>query len=273
VLGSLTVINASINLPAGVAGRRLVELGAKVIKVEPPGGDPVAHTSPALYAELTRDQRIIELDLKDDGGRTAFAALLADADLLLTASRPSALARLGLGQPGLAARFPRLVHVAIVGHAAPKQELAGHDLTYVARHGLVAPPELPRTLTADLGGAERAVSTALALLVGRDRDGAERYAEVALEDGAAAAAIPYRYGLTTHDGPVGGGLPYYRLYEAAVGWVAVAALERRFQERLLAGLGLEEASVEAFAAAFRTRSAVEWEQWATEHDVPVAAVR
>jgi alpha-methylacyl-CoA racemase len=273
VVGKLTVINASINLPAAVAGWRLAELGATVIKVEPPGGDPVEHATPALYAELTQGQRRLELDLKDDGARGELSALLTDADVLLTSSRPSALQRLGLGWPELAALHPRLLQVAIVGHRAPHQELAGHDLTYVARQGLLAPPGLPRTLVADLAGAERAVSTALALVAGRNHEGGERYAEVALEDAAAVMALPYRHGLTTDGGPLGGGLPFYNLYETAAGWVAVAALEPRFQQRLLAGLGLEEASVEAFATAFRGRSATDWEQWATERDIPVAAVR
>lgn len=272
MLGNLSVINASINLPADVAGWRLAVLGATVTKVEPPGGDPLEHTAPALYAELTRGQRVLDLDLKDGDAFSGFAALLDEADLLLTSSRPSALARLGIGRPELAARHPRLVHLAIVGHPAPRQELAGHDLTYVAGQGLLTPPAMPRTLAADLCGAERAVSTALALLAGRDRDGAERYAEVALEDAAAVLALPYRHGLTIEGGPLGGGSPFYRLYETAAGWVAVAALEPRFQERLLGGLGLVEASIEAFTAAFRERSASDWEQWAIEHDIPVAAV-
>jgi crotonobetainyl-CoA:carnitine CoA-transferase CaiB-like acyl-CoA transferase len=164
------------------------------------------------------------------------------------------------------------VHVAIVGHPAPHQDLAGHDLTYVARQGLLSPPAMPRTLTADLSGAERVVSTALALLLGRAQ-GAARFAEVALEDGAAAMAIPWHYGLTTEDGPLGGASPFYRLYEAGDGYVALAALEPRFRERVTSGLGVGEATVEAFAGAFRQRSADEWERWADKLDIPLAAVR
>ena len=266
------MVNASINLPADVAGRRLGELGAAVRKVEPPGGDPVEHAAPALYEELTRGQCVLELDLKDPDAADMLAGFLDQADVLLTSSRPSALARLGLDGSATTGRHPRLVHVSIVGHAAPHQELAGHDLTYVSRQGLVAPPAMPRTLAADLAGAERAVSTALALLIGRESGGGERYAEVALEDAAAVLALPYRHGLTTEAGVLGGGSPYYQLYETAGGWVAVAALERRFQERLLEGLRVEHASIAAFATAFRARSAADWERWAAERDIPIAAV-
>ena len=68
--------------------------------------------------------------------------------------------------------------------------MPGHDLTYLAHLGLLCPPALPRTLMADIGGAERAVSAVLALLLGRERGGGERYAEVALSDAAEAFAGP-----------------------------------------------------------------------------------
>jgi len=74
--------------------------------------------------------------------------LLEATDLLVTAQRAPALARLGLDAPFLAQRFPRLCHVAITGHAPPRDDVAGHDLTYLAEHGLVSPPALPATLFA-----------------------------------------------------------------------------------------------------------------------------
>jgi crotonobetainyl-CoA:carnitine CoA-transferase CaiB-like acyl-CoA transferase len=272
VLSKVHVVNASINLPALVAGRRLHELGATVTKVEPPQGDPTRTASQALYDDLIAGQEVVTLDLRLEEGRSALDGLLKQADLLFTSSRPSALASFGLGWPDLGRRHPRLVHVAIVGHPEPDQELAGHDLTYVARQGLLQPPSLPRTLIADFAGAERAVSTALALLIDRT-EGAVRYAEVSLEEAAAVLAIPWRFGLTTEDGPLGGASPFYRLYEASDGFVALAAPQPGFRERVTSGLGVEELSVDAFAAAFRTRGAAEWERWAAELDIPLAAVR
>jgi alpha-methylacyl-CoA racemase len=269
-LEGVSVVSVAINLPGPAAAFRLAELGASVTKVEPPSGDPL-QVDEELYARLTAGQTIVVLDLKDAADRERLAELLDAADVLLTSSRPSALARLGLSWPELRDRHPRLVQVAIVGHAAPGQELAGHDLTYVAAHGLLRPPANPQALVADLGGAERAVSAALALLVARERGG-ERYAEVPLADAAEFFALPWKHGLTTADGPLGGTLPFYRLYEADGGWIALAALEPRFQENVLRALELDEASVESFATVFATRSPGDWEAWAEAHDIPLAAV-
>jgi alpha-methylacyl-CoA racemase len=266
-LSGVRVVAVAVNLPGPAAAARLAELGASVTKVEPPEGDPLAAASPSLYERLTAGQTIVPLNLKEPADRGRLAELLTDADVLLTSSRPSALARMGLAWPELRHHFPRLVQVAIVGHAAPGQERAGHDLTYVGRHGLLSPPELPRTLVADLGGAERAVTAAVAMLLAREADSAERYAEVALADSAEFFALPWTYGLTRSDGPLGGGSPFYRLYEARGGWIGVAALEPRFRERLVAELGGQPAG-----ESFRGRTPAEWESWADEHDLPIAEV-
>jgi crotonobetainyl-CoA:carnitine CoA-transferase CaiB-like acyl-CoA transferase len=271
-LQGLTVVNSGVNLPAVVASHRLGGFGAAVTKVEPPTGDPLASAAPALYAELTEDQEIRRLDLRDEMGRGELETLLAGTDALLTSSRPSALGRLGL-DPAALRRHPRLVHVAIVGSPAPDQELAGHDLTYLAHHDLLDPPALPPTLIADLGGAERAVSTMLALLLGRERGSDRRHAEVALEDAARSFALPRRHGVTSPGGLLGGGDPAYGLYPAREGWVAVAALEPHFRQRLQGLLQLPTLEREHLARAFADRTADEWEAWAAAQDVPVAAVR
>jgi crotonobetainyl-CoA:carnitine CoA-transferase CaiB-like acyl-CoA transferase len=261
------IVSVAVNLPGPAAAARLVELGASVTKVEPPGGDPLELASPELYARLATGQDVLSLDLKDDGDRVRLDELLAGSDALLTSSRPSALARLGLGREELEGRHPQLVHVAIVGHPAPGQERPGHDLTYVAEHGLVSPPELPQTLVADLGGAERAATVVVALLLASERGGAERYAEVALADVAAFFALPHEHGLTTPGGPLGGGSPFYGAYAADGGWIALAALELRFRERLEAELGGVPAP-----DSFASRTPAEWESWAAERDLPIAAV-
>jgi crotonobetainyl-CoA:carnitine CoA-transferase CaiB-like acyl-CoA transferase len=271
-LDGLRALNLGVNLPAPVAGARLHELGAEVVKVEPPGGDPLEASAPDWYRELTAGQRVERLDLKSAPDRARLDAELERADLLLTSSRPTALARLGLGWTDLADRFPRLVQVAIVGHPRPRQDVPGHDLTYMADAGLLAPPALPRTLIADLAGAERAVSAALGLLLARERGGGARHAEVALSDAADAFAGPWRHGLTAAEGLVGGGLPAYGLYEARGGWIAVAAIEPHFQERLRAELGVPRLGRDELAEAFRARTPAEWEAWAGERDLPLAAV-
>ena len=95
----------------------------------------------------------------------------------------------------------------------------------------------------------------------------------ALEDAASFFALPWAEGLTSPGGPLSGDSPFYGLYEADGGWIALAALEPRFRQGLLDALGLEEASVEAFQAEFARRTPAEWERWAEEHDLPLSAVR
>ncbi len=272
-LQGMRMVTLAVNVPGPVAASRLCDLGIEVVKVEPPGGDPLARANPSWYADLARGQTVTSLDLKAPEDRSRLHSLLEDADLLLTSSRTAALARLGLDPEKLGARFPRLSQVAIVGNPAPDDDVPGHDLTYQAGLGLLSPPDLPRTLLADLSGAERAVSAALALLLGRERGGEGGYAEISLAESAAAFAAPLRYGITLPGRSLGGGLPEYNLYETGDGWVSVAALEPHFRQRLFDELGLENPGYQDLARTFLTRTAGEWESWATEHDLPLAALR
>jgi len=224
-LRGVRVITLAVNVPGPVAAARLTRLGATVIKVEPPDGDPLAAVSPAWYRELRAGQEVVRLNLKADDDRAALDDLLGQADLLLTATRPAALDRLDLSWPRLHARFPRLARVAIVGPPASHAGAPGHDLTYLAPLGLLSPPELPRTLLADLAGAGRAVEAALALLYARERDHVAGHVEVSLADAAGLFADPLRHGLTRPGGALNGGLPEYNLYSTREGWIALAALE------------------------------------------------
>jgi crotonobetainyl-CoA:carnitine CoA-transferase CaiB-like acyl-CoA transferase len=180
---------------------------------------------------------------------------------------------LNLDWPTLHALYPRLSQVAIVGYADGRADVPGHDLTYQARCGLVSPPQLPRSFIADLAGAEQAVSAALALLLARARHGVPGYAQVALAQAAESFAKPLTYGLTVPGGVLGGGLPCYNFYRAREGWVAVAALEPHFRERLQRELNLNPELPEALSQTFLRRSAQEWEDWAVQHDLPIVAVR
>ena len=273
LLAGLRVVSTALNLPGPAACARLRELGAQVAKVEPPTGDPFEAFCPGWYRRLHDGMEVARVDLKSGTGREALDAMLAKADLFVTAQRPSALARLGLDAATLESRYPRLCHVAITGHPAPHEEVPGHDLTYLATHGLLAPPAMPVTLFADMAGAERAVTTALALVIARDRTGRGGSAQSALEDAARALAQPLHEGLTRRDALLGGGYAGYNLYGARDGWIAVAALEPHFAERLAQALGLEELSIEALRQRFAAETADHWQRWAAERDLPIAALR
>jgi alpha-methylacyl-CoA racemase len=273
LLDGLRVVTTALNLPGPAACARLRELGATVAKVEPPTGDPMERFNASWYGKLHEGVTIGRLDLKSDEGRRAMGKLLDEADLLITAQRASALDRMGLGPDSLARDHPRLCHVAITGHASPGDELAGHDLTYLAAHGLVVPPAMPRTLYADVAGAERAVSTALALVIARDRTGKAHRATAALADAAAALAQPLHQGLTRPGAILGGGNPAYNLYAAREGWIAVAALEPHFEKKLGDKFALGKLTIDALRSLFASHDAEYWEEWGRRNDIPIVAVR
>lgn len=274
LLHGFKVVTLAVNLPGPVAASRLRQLGAELIKIEPPGGDPLSHISHSWYQALAEGQQVISLNLKAEGDRAELDRLLTDSDLLLTSMRPDALARLSLSQVELNDRHARLCQVAIVGYAAPNENVAGHDLTYQAAAGLIAPPRLPRTLLADLATAERAVSTALALLLARERGAVCRFAQVALSEGVDVFTQPLRHNATTTTGALGGALAQYNLYETREGWVALAALEPHFWRRFKEELGLSQTRVDSalLRSTFMTKTAAEWEVWATALDLPLVKV-
>lgn len=265
-LTGVRVVSLAVNVPGPVAAARLVSYGAQVTKIEPPTGDPLATASPSWYAELATHQRVLSLDLKTAEGTEALAAEFAEADLLITAVRPSALARLGL--PEMVATHG-LAHVEIVGHDGEDAERPGHDLTFQAAQGTLAPPELPMVLVADLIGAEQATTAAFAALRARER-GEPATIRVVLEAAARAGGAPRRHGLTGPGTALGGAIPSYRVYASADGYVAVAALEVHFATRYFALFG--ESADEA-AERFATESSDYWAAFGDEHDIPIVAVR
>ena len=271
-LNGFRIVSLAINLPGPVAAARLHAFGARVTKIEPPSGDPLAYASKEWYDTLTSGMKILVLDLKVPEEQARLDTELKTADLLITSNRPAALERLGLGWEQLHHRYPRLCHVAIVGYPPPKAHLAGHDLTYQAELGLVLPPHLPRALVPDMAGAERAVSASFAVLLARERGEGAGYQMVSLAEAGRAFAKTLRLGMTAPGGILGGGLPNYNIYPAKQGYIAVAALEPHFHHRLLEALGMTAATYEQFAEVFLTRTAEEWENWADEHSVPLAAV-
>ena len=273
LLQGVKVVSVALNAPGPVAAARLTKLGANVTKIEPPTGDAIKTAAPGWYESLCQGQTVLRLDLKSPEGRAQLDDLLAQADLLLASFRPSALQRLGLDWESLHARHPRLCFVGIVGYAAPFEERTGHDLTYQCDAGLLRPPQMPPTLFIDLAGAERAVSMALALLNRAARSSQAGCAWVSLHECARDLAAPLKAGLTTSSGLLGGAYPLYGFYRASDGWIAIAALEPHFAERLLSELGLKQADRTALEKIFRQRKAASWEKWATEIDLPLVAVR
>ena len=266
------LVTLALNVPGPVAAARLVQFGAECVKVEPPSGDALKTSAPAWYGTLIQGQSVIVLDLKTKPGRQKLDEYLQSADLLLTSFRLSALERLQLDWKMLHQQYPRLCVVNIIGYPPPDEKLPGHDLAYQAKLGLLRPPQLPVTLHADLAGAERAVNVCMALLMNRARMGQAEQAYVSLYEAMRDFAGPLSAGLTKSGGVLGGGFPFYGLYETKDGWIAVVALEPGFIHRLTAELKLTANTRKELEAIFHTRTAAEWEEWAKERDLPIVEV-
>jgi len=273
LLTGLRVVTMALNLPGPAACSRLRDWGARVTKVEPPAGDPFATFCPAWYAQLHHGVDVHRVDLKASSGVERMHAWLADADVLVTAQRPSALERLGFRGEALRKRHPHLCHAELVGHAGDGAETPGHDLTYLAENGLVTPPAMPATLFADMAGAERLVAGVLALVRKRDHDhGRGAHLAVALADAAHWLALPRAHGLTRPDALLGGGYAGYNLYATRDGWIALAALEPHFAQRLATTLGVAELSHAALKTAFAGEPSSHWLELARQHDLPLVPV-
>ncbi len=272
LLKGITVINLGYNLPGPLAAYRLAKLGASVIKVEPPQGDPLAEASPDFYKYLTKRQTVLRMDLKDKAGRAKLNNLLKNADLLITSSKPESLARMNLSGKSLKRRFPKLCVLNIVGFSAPDQNRAGHDLTYQAEVGLVQIPQMPRTCTADISGANEACLKSLELLFAREKFGRTGHVQISLSGSLEPFTLPIRFGLTSPNGPLAGGRAEYNIYRAKSGWVAVALLEPHFQAQFKEKLGLTRLNQRVLKKLMLTRTATAWQRWAESHNLPIAAV-
>lgn len=273
LLKGIQIVTLALNLPGPLAAKRFVDLGATVIKVEPPEGDPFNKYCTDWYESVNHGQQVKMINLKSSEGLEHLSALLSTTQLLITAQRPAALERIGLDWASLHAQHPHLNHLAVVGYPVPNENHAGHDVTYQASRGLLSPPHMPKTLVADLAGAERAAFEGLSMLVASQVDGQGRCSLVALSDAADYMAQPYQFGLTNTGSLLSGVLAEYSLYEAKEGWVAIAALEPHFRKALLTQLGGSELSKELVAKKMKQKTANEWEQWAIQYDIPLVAVK
>lgn len=266
-LQGMTVVTVALNVPGPLAAQSLYRDGAQVIKVEPPAGDPLEVMAKAWYDDLHAGMHLHRLNLKTSEGQAVMHDLLHTADLFLSSSRPSAMTRLGLHSAALAAKYPRLQFVTIVGDTR-EPEVPGHDLTYQVEAGLIDPqrPAMPRTLLADLMGSREAYAAALALLLGRERGLTERERMVGLGDAARYAAQPYQAGLTAPGGILSGAQDIYRFYQTQDGWIAAAPLETHFAARWHEVIGTNPEAVLA------DQPTAHWLKVAQDNDLPLCAV-
>ncbi|MBV9486837.1 MAG: CoA transferase [Frankiaceae bacterium] len=143
----MRVVECSMLGPAAITSA-LIDLGAEVIKVEPPAGDyirqmtwPIVEGVSLMHLHLNRGKKSITLDLRSDEGKQIFRDLAADADVVVEAMRPGALERLGIGPTNLKEINPKVVFASISGYGAtgPYKDYPSHGIAYDTWAGIVTP--------------------------------------------------------------------------------------------------------------------------------------
>jgi crotonobetainyl-CoA:carnitine CoA-transferase CaiB-like acyl-CoA transferase len=282
-LSGVLVVDFSRYLPGAFASRELLELGARVVCVEPPGGDPMRSTAPAWDAALRAGKESLEIDLKHDP--TPALELMRDADVVLESFRPGVASRLGIG-PEHAQASTVYCSITGFGLGGRHEQRAGHDLNYLGWAGVLSDtaPALPPVQIADFAaGALGAVTKILAALLERERTGRGSHVVVSMTHGS-HRLVAHRLGEETVPQMLTGGLACYRIYEAADGrQLTVAALEPVFFRRLTELLGRPELAQRQFdgdqqalaselAAIFEARRLADWLELFDAEDVCVGPV-
>ena len=197
-LSGITIIDLSRILAGPYCTLLLAELGARVIKVEPPRqGDDARHYGPfkngksAYFVSVNRGKESIALDLKSPAGREIFERLLDKADALVENFRPGTMEKLGYGWDSLHPRYPRLVYAAAsgFGHTGPYSRYPAYDMVVQGLGGIMSitgHPGMPLTrVGTSVGDLAGGLYTAVALnaaLLHRERTGEATKVDVALFD-------------------------------------------------------------------------------------------
>jgi len=246
LLEGLRVLDVGIWRPVPYATQLLAEMGAEVLKVEPPGGDPM-RVFPPLFAVLNAGKRSIVVDLKTDEGRGEVVALAAEADAFLEGFRPGVAERLGVGYEALRAVNPALVYCSISGYGAsgPLAAHPGHDVNYQAYAGVLSPrggdPVTGSLPVGDLGAGMTAAMATVAACFRAGRTGEGERIDVGIADvlatwtGAVGQLTPVGCGQPMN------GLPGYGTYRTADDrHVGIGVLvEASFWSGLCRALGLD----------------------------------
>ncbi|HEU4582549.1 MAG TPA: CoA transferase [Polyangiaceae bacterium] len=308
-LSGIRIVEQGTFITGPCAGMMLADLGADVIKVESPTGDPYRSYQGELFSPhfqaYNRNKRSIALDLGADGDRALFDQLIENADVYIQNFRPGTAERLGAGVARLTQLNPRLVYGSISGFGArgPYAERPSYDSVAQALSGflsVVVDPERPRFMGPALADAITGIYAAygiLAALVARGRDGRGSLVEVSMLEAMAHFAVePFAAFFALGRAPRFSDRP--RLAQAHIlrtqdgGMIALhlSSLEKFWQE-LTAALGSAELTqdprfstrqaridnYEALGAALDAllsrRPLKEWLEILGRHDVPFAPIQ
>jgi crotonobetainyl-CoA:carnitine CoA-transferase CaiB-like acyl-CoA transferase len=274
-LAGIKVIELANFIAGPLCGTLLADMGADVIKVEPPKGDmaratpPIRNGESVSFAALNRNKRSLVLDLKRPEAIEALLNLARRSDVLLEAYRPGALEKLGLGADAVKTVNPRIVYTSVsgFGQSGPYRRRAGVNLIIEAFSGTLSVtgepgkmPMRPGVQTADVFGALFATYATLSGLVGAGRSGEGFAADVSLvEASIAAAAWEAADCLETGKAPQPLGNRHrlnaaYQLFECKDGrYVAIGTSNNQHFADLMTVLRLEEHIADPRFASYASR--------------------
>lgn len=250
-LNGIRVLDLGQFLPGPYCAQILSDMGAEVIKLEAPGGDPMRAFGPLgddgialFYKGINAGKTVVSLDLKSNAGRQSFSKLIARADVLIESFRPGALERLGFPHSHLKDLNPRLVHCALsgFGQSGPYRLRAGHDINYMALAGGLAAsgtaeqPVAAAPPVADFASGSQAASAILAALFGRERSGKGCYLDMSIAEsvlswqGMNLTAAKSNSHLPERAANIlNGGYACYQIYQTADGrFISLGAIEPKF---------------------------------------------
>jgi crotonobetainyl-CoA:carnitine CoA-transferase CaiB-like acyl-CoA transferase len=256
-LTGLTVIEFGNLIAAPYAGMLLADLGAEVIKVEPPTGDlgrgfgPYLNGESAFFLSANRGKRSVVVDFPSDQGRDAALELCRTADAIITNLRPGAMERLGLAETDIRRINPSVVYgvVSAFGSDGPYAERSGIDVVFQGESGMMSitgdpgsPPGKTATTIGDYVAGTNLALGVCAALVERSRTGTGRRIDVSLRDGLLAVqggwmALAFAAGAQPEK--TGTASPYLapnQAFAAADGHLTLAIVSDRHFERLCTAL-------------------------------------
>jgi crotonobetainyl-CoA:carnitine CoA-transferase CaiB-like acyl-CoA transferase len=260
-LEGIRVLDVTQVMAGPFCAMQLCDMGADVIKVEPPGGDSTRRMagasgtdSPAFNA-VNRGKRGIVLDLTSAAGQDAFRRLLPGTDVLIENYRPGVMRRFGLDYAALAADHPALVYASISGYGqtGPDAGKGGFDLIAQGVSGLMSvtgepgrPPVKIGVPLTDLGAALFALSAVLAALHYRGRTGRGQHIDTSLVEAGIALSVwesaqYFAEGVTPQ--PMGSAhrrVAPYQAFRCADGYITIGAANDRLFQRLCEVLGHPE---------------------------------
>ena len=297
-LDGLTVLDLTRVLGGPYCTMLLADMGADVVKVEPPGGDPVRETPPfagdpetdpygGYFQSVNRGKQSLALDLTDEDDRAAFLDLVDRADVLVENYRPGTMERFGLGYERLAERNPGLVYAAIRGFGDPRTGATDHqdqptfDLVVQAMAGVMQvngqPDDPPTKVGLGVGDIFTGVCSAVGILAAvrhRDRTGEGQFVDTSMYDSMLSLSerAVYQYSYTGEvPGREGNSHPTlfpYDAFETSDGLVVVAAVGERHWTTLCEAMDRPDLAAHRTQAArleHREELAAAIASWTSEH--------